>query len=166
MKKYFYLLVLAIFSTVCFISCSSSDDEDQGNGGGNSGYLIIDETKWTLNSFYGASYTSKENWALNFSAHLDEQGGDNRSRNLTFAVDGVSRWTNLKEGDIKIIDINFRPINDISVIKRYSIKEGKVKVVNLTSTSTTISFDNVVINNGNTTHKINGTLVYTDTNTK
>lgn len=165
MKKIISLLALFVCSTFCLISCSSDDDGGSG-GSENSGYLIIDDTKWIISPYFGASYSSKDNWELNFNAHLDEQGGDNRSRYLTFGVEGVKYWKDLTTGVIHATGVKFYPVNDISGAKRYSVTEGVIKVVDKSSTSTTLSFDNVVITYNNTTHKINGTIVYSDSSSK
>lgn len=164
MKKYIYLLFVALFATMSFSLTSCSDDDDEPNGGNNGGNttsaLTINGTKYVFNDFFTQLQKRYDDRTM-FWCQMDDSEGNDLDVNLY-------NWDSVTEGYVyssnnEDIAISWDSDDDSSCGHLiYGFVSGSVKVISIKKDANlvTLSFSNAkfVCDQDNSTTTINGNL--------
>lgn len=161
MKKYLYLLFVALFATISFSLTSCGDDDYEPNNEGNTtSSLTINGKKYGFNDFFTQLQKRYDNRMMLW-CQIDDSEGNDLDINLY-------NWDSITEGYVyspnnEDIAISWDADDDSSCGHLiYGLTSGSVKVVSIKKDANlvTVSFNNAkfVCDQDNSTTTINGNL--------
>lgn len=172
MKKYLYLLMVAMFASFSFALTSCGDDDDEPDGGGSNGgkvSVVFDgaatESYDVWNATYAAIVMNRGN--VTFNAKLGEWGD---MTELQFTT--ITPYEDLQKGQkIELRALHFETGVDATEGTYFTDEySGTATVSAISNGKITLKLDNLKFDrayegrNGTTYQKvtINGTITYTD----
>ena len=160
MKKYLYLLIVALFATMSFTLTSCGDDNDEPNGGNDS------KSSFTIN---GTAFGTNDDWAwvqnleaqdvATFQAQLSTSNGEYPWVEMTIDTKAVKDSS--KGQSLLITNAKVKYFTAQSSATIYDEEEGgSVIVQDITSSTITLKFNNYKLSDGSNTLALNGVLKF------